>query len=530
VATTRPTPTETDLPEGSRFALLAELEELRAAAGLAQSTLDSLTARVAILDESGAIVAVNVAWRRFAEEDGEQTDLIGGNYLASCAGSEEPFAQAAADAISRTLSGEIGGFELEYPQHTQAERRWFILSVARCAGSEPARVAVRHEESTVHHELRRRASLQEALLDKLNAAVVISDTNGRILRWNRAAEQLYGWPQAEVRGRALAELLEPVDTESGAHVEDEERRGQWDGEYRVKRKDGSAAVVYARMQATQDDDGTHTGVASVAVAVSGRKVFERGGGDRAQRRWIARVQAAIAGDGFELYGQPIVDLETGEVVQRELLLRMRADDRTRPVIAPGLFLHAAEQSGLITEIDRWVINRSAEVASAGGPVELNVSGASISDPSLVDFIRRAIRRTGADPATLVFEITETTLISDEAAARAFVEGLHRLGCRIALDDFGTGYGGFTYLKQLPIDYLKIDIEFIRDVRYDPASRRVVEAVVNLARGFGLRTVGEGVEDEETLELLRTLGVDRVQGFHLGRPAPLGPARFIPAGA
>ncbi len=125
-----------------------------------------------------------------------------------------------------------------------------------------------------------------------------------------------------------------------------------------------------------------------------------------------------------------------------------------------------------------------------------------------------------DPATLVFEITETTLISDEAAARAFVEGLHRLGCRIALDDFGTGYGGFTYLKQLPIDYLKIDIEFIRDLRYDPASRRVVEAVVNIARGFGLETVGEGVEDDKTLQLLRTLGVDRAQGYLLGRPTPL----------
>ena len=509
MASTRPKTTETDLT-----------------VGLAQSTLDSLTARVAILDEGGAILAVNRAWRRFAEEEGAKTDLLGSNYLASCAGSEDPFARAAADAISRTLSGEISGFELEYPHHTHAERRWFILTVALCAGSGPAHVAVTHEESTVHHELRRRASLQEALLDKLNAAVVISDTNGRILRWNKAAEQLYGWPQSEVRGRAFSELLEPVDTESGAHVGDEQRHGQWDGEYRVTRKDGSAAVVYARMQATLDDDGTRTGVASVAVAVSGRKVFRRDGDDRARRSWLTRVQTAIAGDGFELYGQPIVDLATGDVVQRELLLRMRADERSRAVISPGLFLPAAEHSGLIAEIDRWVINRSAEVASAGGPVELNVSGASISDPSLVDFIRRAIRRTGADPSTLVFEITETTLISDEAAARAFVEGLHRLGCKIALDDFGTGYGGFTYLKRLPIDYLKIDIEFIRDLRYDPASRRVVEAVVNLARGFGLTTVGEGVENEETLELLRTLGVDRAQGLHIGRPAPLGPPRLL----
>jgi EAL domain-containing protein (putative c-di-GMP-specific phosphodiesterase class I) len=167
-----------------------------------------------------------------------------------------------------------------------------------------------------------------------------------------------------------------------------------------------------------------------------------------------------------------------------------------------------------------VINRAVELAATGAAVELNVSAASISDPSLVDYIRRAIGRIGADPASLVFEITETTLISDEAAARAFVEGLHRLGCKIALDDFGTGYGGFTYLKQLPIDFLKIDIEFVRDLKYDPASQKVVEAVVNLARGFGLTTVGEGVEDAETLALLQSLGVDRAQGYHIGRPAPV----------
>ena len=106
------------------------------------------------------------------------------------------------------------------------------------------------------------------------------------------------------------------------------------------------------------------------------------------------------------------------------------------------------------------------------------------------------------------------------AARAFVEGLHSLGCKVALDDFGTGYGGFTYLKQLPIDFLKIDIEFVRDLRSSSASRHVVEAIVNLAGGFALKTVGEGVEDQETLDLLRELGVDYAQGFHIGRPAPL----------
>ena len=120
----------------------------------------------------------------------------------------------------------------------------------------------------------------------------------------------------------------------------------------------------------------------------------------------------------------------------------------------------------------------------------------------------------------MFEITETALIQDEVAARHFAERLHALGCKLALDDFGTGYGGFTYLKQLPLDYLKIDIEFVRDLATNPASSHVVQAVVALARGFSLQTVAEGVEDAETLELLRELGVDLAQGYHIAKPGPL----------
>ena len=123
---------------------------------------------------------------------------------------------------------------------------------------------------------------------------------------------------------------------------------------------------------------------------------------------------------------------------------------------------------------------------------------------------------------MVFEITETAILEDEAAAERFADRLRNLGCKLALDDFGTGYGGFTYLKQLPVDYLKIDIEFVRDLATNPASRHVVEAVVGLARGFGLKTVGEGVEDPEAYSLLRELGVDYAQGYHIARPAPLEP--------
>jgi EAL domain-containing protein (putative c-di-GMP-specific phosphodiesterase class I) len=151
-------------------------------------------------------------------------------------------------------------------------------------------------------------------------------------------------------------------------------------------------------------------------------------------------------------------------------------------------------------------------------VEINISAASIGDPGLIADIEQELERTGADPSRLVFEITETALIEETEVAVTLAERLRRLGCRFALDDFGSGYGGFHYLKHLPMDFLKIDREFICDARTDEADQHVIRAIVGLARGFGLQTIAEGVEDQETLEMLREFGVDHVQGFHLGRPA------------
>jgi EAL domain-containing protein (putative c-di-GMP-specific phosphodiesterase class I) len=233
--------------------------------------------------------------------------------------------------------------------------------------------------------------------------------------------------------------------------------------------------------------------------------------------WIGRIQDALAQDRFELFGQPIIDLTSGEVVQRELLLRLREPDGE--IIAPISYLPIAEQYGLIADIDSWVIGRATELAAEVGPVQLNLSARSIGDPAVIDQIERCLTASGVDPSSLVFELTETALITDETAATAFLERIHALGCRLALDDFGTGYGGFTYLKHLPVDLLKIDVDFVRDLATNSASRHVVEAVVTLARAFGLQTVAEGVEDAAALEVVGQLGVDFAQGYHIARPAP-----------
>ena len=218
-----------------------------------------------------------------------------------------------------------------------------------------------------------------------------------------------------------------------------------------------------------------------------------------------------------LHAQPIVDLRTRGTVQHELLLRMV--DPTGVIIPPGAFLPVVERYALMLEVDRWVIKQATRLAGEGCPVQMNVSARSVSDPDVLDQIERCIGEHDVAPGTIVFEITETAILEDECAALAFAERVRALGCKLALDDFGTGYGTLTYLKRMPVDYLKLDIEFVSDLLSNDASRHVVQAVVSLARDFGSQTVAEGVEDADTLALLGELGVDQAQGFHLARPAP-----------
>jgi EAL domain-containing protein (putative c-di-GMP-specific phosphodiesterase class I) len=219
-----------------------------------------------------------------------------------------------------------------------------------------------------------------------------------------------------------------------------------------------------------------------------------------------------------LHAPPIIDVPSRKVAMHELLIRMV--DRDGTIIAPGRFLPAAEQFGLIKEIDRWVFAQAVTLAARGLKVHFNVSGKSLGSRELISELVDALRQTGADPALLVCEITETALAHDEAVAEAFVHELSELGCEIALDDFGMGYGGFAYLKRLPLTALKIDIEFVRDLVENPQNQHVVKAIVTLAQGFGRQTVAEGVENQATLQLLEDYGVDFGQGYAIGRPVPV----------
>ena len=242
--------------------------------------------------------------------------------------------------------------------------------------------------------------------------------------------------------------------------------------------------------------------------------------------WVGRIRDALADNRFTLFAQPIIDLASGRTATHELLIRMI--ERSGEIIAPGRFLPAAEQSGLIVDIDRWVARQAVELASRGHAVHLNLSAPSLATPGLIEDFRGELARSGADPSLIVLELTETALVDAQHPVEIFAAHLEALGCKLALDDFGSGYGGFSYLKHLPVDYLKIDTEFVGDLPRSEASRHIVKAVVGLARGFGLETVAEGVEDEETLRMAIDLGVDHAQGYAIGRPAPVAERLGHPA--
>jgi diguanylate cyclase (GGDEF)-like protein len=253
---------------------------------------------------------------------------------------------------------------------------------------------------------------------------------------------------------------------------------------------------------------------------------------RAQVTWIERIRTALEEERFTLYCQPIQDVKSGEVVQHEILVRMIGEDGE--VISPAAFLGTAERFGLVQSLDRWVVRKSIalmdEQLRAGRRLrlEVNLSGRSVDDPELPRFIQRELAATDVNPDDLAFEITETALISNMEDARRFAETLTRIGCRFALDDFGTGFGSYYYLKHLPLHYLKIDGDFIRNLPHSPTDQLMVRAMVQVAQGLGMRTIAEFVEDEAIVDFLREYGVDYAQGYHVGRPVPVEEAWPLPA--
>ena len=237
--------------------------------------------------------------------------------------------------------------------------------------------------------------------------------------------------------------------------------------------------------------------------------------------WKDKVAQALAEDGFILYYQPIMEITTGRVSHYEVLLRMRGEDGG--IISAAHFIDAAERSGLIHALDHLVVSKAlqslAEVNRRGWDVafSINLSGHAFSDPQLLPHVRQELERTQVATAKVIFEITETAAVSDFAVATHLMLAIKELGCRFALDDFGIGFASFYYLKHLPVDYLKIDGSFIRQLSDSLDDQIIVRAMSQTAAGFGKKTIAEYVETEATLKLLGDYGIDYAQGYLISKP-------------
>lgn len=234
------------------------------------------------------------------------------------------------------------------------------------------------------------------------------------------------------------------------------------------------------------------------------------------------IRQAIEEKELSLHAQPILDLRANRVHQYELLLRV---EREGTAEAPRGLLHSAERFKLTQLIDRWVtreaigILRRLNSRTPELKLSVNLSATTLSDDELVSSVRLELAEASVRPENLTFEITETASISDKERARRFMVNLGAIGCRFALDDFGVGFSSLTQLKELPVASLKIDGSFVRKLPQSQVDQHLVRAIVGVARELGLQTVAEYVEDGETLELCRQLGVDFAQGYFIGRPRP-----------
>jgi diguanylate cyclase (GGDEF)-like protein/PAS domain S-box-containing protein len=244
-------------------------------------------------------------------------------------------------------------------------------------------------------------------------------------------------------------------------------------------------------------------------------------------QWLQRLQTALKENRFQLYHQPIVPTfgDDGGGPAMEVLVRLQ--DEEGHEVPPSDFVRAAERYRLMGLVDRWVVQTTLAALGRGAipipatrSVAINISGQTLGDTQFLEFVVECLDSTGVSPAQVCFEITESAVVANMDHARRFVGVLHGMGCKFALDDFGSGVGSFSNLKNLPMDYLKIDGSFMRNLGKDSVNQAMVTAMIKLARTLNFKVIAEQVEDAAALEAARRMGVDYVQGYAIGKPVPM----------
>ncbi len=244
--------------------------------------------------------------------------------------------------------------------------------------------------------------------------------------------------------------------------------------------------------------------------------------------WVRRIRDAIKNNMFRLYSQPIhplaFDKETVPFFHYETLIRLFDENGNQ--VPPDEFLPSAEQQGMMMEIDKWVVSealRNLKKITQKKPLpvfSINLSGQSINEPQFLDFVLREIQSIGVNPHMICFEVTESVAVNNVDLAMKFIKSLKELGCSFSLDDFGTGVSSYGYLRELPVDYLKIDGIFVKDLESDPVSQEMVRSINQVGHVMGLEVIAEYVENDEIIRILNEIGVDYGQGYGISRPMPI----------
>jgi PAS domain S-box-containing protein len=503
-----------------------EASAARAELTMRARLLDAVDAAVIATDPRGLVTHWNAAAERMYGWSSEEAR--GQPLLSMAAGNDGERADEIMNAFIADGQWE-GEYECPHRDGSRIDAYVRLASVINSDGDPAGVVSVSvdlGQRVAMENDLRGARDYLEAVTASMAEGLITLDPQGRLMYMNDAADKMLGWREEGLIGEPISKLANhrPADLAgewskgfAAADLGPDDAPTRVESERIVGRDHTEIEISYTAAP-FESQLGEH-GTVIVFADVTEQRSTERLAREKLEGLgWIGKIRDALDNDRLVAFAQPIVPLAGGDTKHHELLVRMLDDEGTP--IAPGRFLPVAEEFGLIVEIDELMVRRAAALAASGQRVNVNLSAQSIAKPGMCDFIAGELTLAGADPAMLAIELTETALIHSEHAARRFVERLAELGCGFALDDFGTGYGGFMYLKQLPIDYLKIDMEFVHDLTVNKGSQRVVHAVIDLARGFGQKTIAEGIEDVETRDLLATMGVDFGQGYLFGRPAPI----------
>jgi PAS domain S-box-containing protein len=423
--------------------------------------------------------------------------------------------------ISRAVS-EVGDFAFErrIVRADGEERTLLSRGHALTNGQHNVRVVgvcqddtdQRDAASVIGHSERR----MRAIIDNTPSIVAVKDLDGTYLMANRETAVVLGAHPDDVIGRKCAELF-PADIAERLLAADRRAAAEGTAVYdeAVLYRNGEPRDYLTVTFPLPEGEGRAVETCTIGTDVTEIRRLESRRRERIE--WGGRLTAAVNENRLLAYAQPVVDVITGHAFANEMLVRLRTTDGT--LLQPVGFLVAAERLGLVQVIDVWMVERALQ---RGLPCTVNISSVTLCDSGARKEIADLLGASPAQAEQIVFEITETAAVEHLDAAVAFAKAVQALGCALALDDFGTGFGSFTYLRMLPLSYLKIDISFVRDLIHSKDDERVVQSIVGTAQRFNLRTIAEGVEDEPTLVLLRQLGVDYAQGFYVGRPAPLEP--------